>query len=157
MSGIVMNQNQNERFTEINRIRGLYKKEMPSWRGGQTAGFKKFNIELLKNEDTDTVAFADNKLWNRNTERLMNRSTVFTQTDTVRQRYNNDMTAVKNDTFLDINQYLQPLKAKIDKAEQQAVDVNIAIDFSKVNRNLSKLLTILNPTTKKYLLHNKTD
>lgn len=157
MSGNVLNQNQNERFTEINRIRGLYKNENPSWRGGNTAGFKKFNIDLLKNEDTDTIAFSDGKLWNRNTERLMNRSTVFTQKDTVRSRYNNDMTAVKNDTFLDINQYLNPLKTKINRAEQQAEDVNIPIDFSKVNRNLSKLLTILNPTTKKYLLHNKTD
>ena len=157
MSGNVLNQNQNERFTEITRIRGLYKKENPKWRGGDTDGFKKFNIELLKNNDTDTVAFSNNKLWNRNTERLMNRGSVFTQKDTVRNRYNNDMVAVKNDTFLDINQYLQPLKTKINRAEQQSVNVNIPIDFDKVNRNLSKLLTVLNPTTKKYLLHNKTD
>jgi len=156
MSGNVLNQNKNERFTEITRIRNQYLAENPKWRGSITTGFKKFNIELLKNGDTDTVAFSDNKLWNKNTNRLMNRDTVFTQKDTVRSRYNNDNIAVKNDTFLDINQYLKPLQSKINRAEQQSVNVNIPINFDKVNRNLSKLLSILNPTTKKYLLHNKT-
>ena len=49
MSGNVLNQNKNERFTEIARIRDQYLAENPKWRGGITAGFKKFNVELLKN------------------------------------------------------------------------------------------------------------
>ena len=62
----VLNQNQNERFTEINRIKDLYRVEKPNWRGGNTKDFEKFNLKLLKDGDTDTVAFSNYKLYNRN-------------------------------------------------------------------------------------------
>ncbi len=152
----VLNQNQNERFTEINRIKELYKVQNPKWRGSNTKDFQKFNMELLKDGTTDTIAFSNNKIYNRNTHRLMNRDTLYTQKDIPRQRFKNDNISLKNDTFLNITQYLGPLETKIMKAEQQTKNVDIPVDFSKFNYNLSKFLNILRPTSKKYLLHNIT-
>ena len=154
--GEVLNQNQNERFSEILRIKALYKQEKPTWNGANTKAFQKFNMSMLDKKQTDTIAFSGNKIYNRNTGRLINRSTIFTQKDTIRNRYDNDNMVHKNDTFLDIQQYLKPLATKINRAEQQATNVKIDINFDKVNNNLSKFISILNPTSKKYLLHNKT-
>lgn len=152
----VLNQNQNERFSEIARIKKLYRDENPKWRGGNTKDFQKFNLELLNDGSTDTIAFSNNKIFNRNTGRLMNRDTIYTQKDIVRNRFNNDNISIKNDTFLNITQYLKPLENKILRAEQQKENVDIPVDFSKFNYNLSKFLSILRPTSKKYLLHNIT-
>jgi len=152
----ILSQNQNERFAEINRIKELFKNDNPKWRGGNTKAFQQFNINMLKNGETDVVAFSNNKLYNRNTQRLMNRYSVYTQKDTIRSRYKNDTISVKNDTFLNITQYLNPLQTKINRAEQQTENVSIPIEFDKFNHNLSRFLAILNPTTKKYLLHNIT-
>lgn len=152
----ILNQNQNERFAEINRIKELFRNENPKWRGGNTKAFQQFNINMLKNGETDIVAFSNNKLYNRNTGRLMNRDSVYTQKDTIRNRYKNDTISVKNDTFLNITQYLNPLQTKINRAEQQTENVSIPVEFDKFNYNLSRFLAILKPTTKKYLLHNIT-
>lgn len=152
----VLNQNQNERFSEIARIKNLYRDENPKWRGGNTKDFQKFNLKLLGNGTTDTIAFSDDKIYNRNTGRLMNRNNIYTKKDIVRGRYSNDNISLKNDTFLNITQYLIPLEKQILRAEQKETNIDIEVDFSKFNYNLSKFLNIVRPTNKKYLLKNIT-
>ena len=139
----VLNQNQNERFSEIARIKNLYRDENPKWRGGNTKDFQKFNLKLLGNGTTDTIAFSDDKIYNRNTGRLMNRNNIYTKKDIVRGRYSNDNISLKNDTFLNITQYLIPLEKQILRAEQKETNIDIDVDFSKFNYNLSKFLNIL--------------
>ena len=155
----VLNQVENSRFNEIQKIRKLYGDDYKTrtgneWNGNNdTISFKKFNMDLLKSGETNSVAFNPLKVFNRNTGRLINKKTFYTKTDTLRKKYkNNDNVVVKNDSVLDIDTYLKPIKNQVATAEQKNEQIEIDIDFSMINRNLSKFLNILNPTTHKYLL-----
>ena len=154
MEATVLNQNENERLAQILKIKSDYKESNPRWRGGITKDFKKFNLDMIKNGSTDTLAFSENKFYNHTTGRLMNRDTLYTKTGKLRTRFNNDNIVVKNNTFRNIEDYTKPLATRINLAELKDDDVRIPIDFNKVDKNLSKLLKILRPTTKKYMLHD---
>ena len=150
----VLNQSKNARYAGIQKLRKEFKTLNPKWTGKDTKAFIKFNMEQLSKRETDIVAFSENKLYNRNTGRLLNRSSVFTKTDTVRNRYDRDNIAINNDTILDIDIYLKPLINSINRAEMETDNVDIPIEFEKLNNNLSKLVAVLRPTNKKYLLKN---
>tara|TARA_R110000737_G_scaffold164834_1_gene192433 strand:- start:235 stop:3645 length:3411 start_codon:yes stop_codon:yes gene_type:complete len=155
----VLDQVENSRFNEIQKIRKLYgdnfkTKSGKEWNGNiTTKDFKSFNMKLLKSYETNTVAFDNDKIYNRNTDRLINRKTFFTEKNVLRSKYKkNDNLVSRNDTILDIDIYLNPIKNAVATAEQKNEQLDIFIDFSMINRNLSKFLNILNPTTHKYLL-----
>ena len=69
---LMNNQAQNEIYKKIQTIKKLYLDKNSKWRGGNTKGFRDFNLKLLKSGETDVIAFSDNKIYNRNTNRLIN-------------------------------------------------------------------------------------
>ena len=149
---LMNNQAQNEIYKKIQTIKKLYLDKNSKWRGGNTKGFRDFNLKLLKSGETDVIAFSNNKVYNRNTNRLININKIYKQDGKIRAKYDKDNFVIKNQSFLDINSYLQPLSTKISKAEQDNIKLDVDIDFKMMNYNMSKFLNILRPTTRKYVL-----
>jgi hypothetical protein len=103
--------NATARVNELAKITEVYKE----WTGyekfsADSKEFKSFNRGELKTGRTNTIGFSDNKIYNRNTDRFINRSTVFTNTGSLRAKYDRDGIVIKDDVILDVNEYLNPIK-----------------------------------------------
>lgn len=153
---IIKNLNSTERIEKLKQLSNDYK----DWTGVKkvntdTKNFKEYNkVELRKGRAT-LIGFSDNKIYNRNTDRFINRDTIYTKNGQLREKYNKEGIVVKDDTILNINEYLNPIKSKIATAEQNDEEVKINIDRIMINNNLKNLIKVLNPTNNKYLLSNE--
>ena len=153
---LIKNLNANDRINKITALSNNYKE----WTGVQnvnvnTANFKQFNKEELRGGRSTLIAFSDNKIYNRNTDRFINRDSIFTKTGTLRAKYNKAGIVVKDDVILDMNQYLKPVKTAIQQSEVKNEEKEIKINKQLINGNLKNLINILNPTTNKYLITNE--
>ena len=117
--------------------------------------FKLYNRGELKSGRSTLIGFSNNKIYNIATDRFINRDTIYTKTGQLREKFNKAGIVIRDDTFLDINQYLEPLKKKVIYAEANNKEDSFKINKTMINGNLKNLLSILNPTTNKYLLTNE--
>ena len=153
---IIKNLNDTDRINGLNYLSLTYK----NWTGVKkvntdTKQFKLFNRDELKSGRSTIVGFSDNKIYNINTDRFINRSSIFANDGKLREKYNRNGIVVKDDTILDINLYLKPIKTAIQKAEINDEKYTVNINKVMLNDNLKNLIDILNPTTHKYIITNE--
>jgi len=148
--------NATARLNELAKLNQVYK----NWTGYEkfstdSKQFKSFNRDELMKGRTNTIGFSDNKIYNRNTDRFINRSTVFTNTGSLRAKYDRDGIVIKDDVILDVNEYLNPIKNAIAKAEANDEQYSVNVNRMMLNGSLKRLINVLNPTTHKYILTNE--
>jgi hypothetical protein len=153
---IIENLNSTERINKLSFLSTDY----ISWTGKKTVNtntkdFKLYNRGELKSGRSTVIGFSNNKIYNIATDRFINRDTIYTKTGQLREKFNKAGIVIRDDTFLDINQYLEPLKKKVIYAEANNKEDSFKIKKLMINGNLKNLLSILNPTTNKYLLTNE--
>ena len=158
MSALVKNLNATDR---INGLKNL-SKDYQDWTGIKkvninTKQFRQYNQDELKSGRSTLVGFSNNKIYNRITNRFINRDTVFTKTGSLRGKYNKSGFVIKDDVILNMNEYLNPIKNAVAKAEANDEEYKVNIDKVMINNDLKNLISILNPTTNKYLLTNEDD
>ena len=145
------------RKQKIVALEQLFKKENPkkrlTYQGDYTNAFKTFNMNLLKQGKTQTVAFSNNKLFDVNTNRLLNKGNYLTQKGKPRKKYSNTNDFQFNgDVFNSLEKYRNPIEKRLREAEAKNEKFITRIDFDRMNNNLDNLLTILRPTTQQYRL-----
>jgi len=153
---IIENLNATERIDKLAYLSNDYK----DWTGVKkvntnTKQFKLYNRGELISGRSTVIGFSNNKIYNLTTDRFINRDTIYTKTGKLREKYNREGVVVRDDTFLDIKQYLEPIKKRINYAEANNKEDVIKIKKIMINNNLKNLISILNPTTNKYLLTNE--
>jgi len=146
-----------DRTQEIIKLQNDYKtqtgKDAKNSQGNFTKGFNKFNLKQLKSGETTIIAKSENKLYNKFTNRLVNKSSFYTKKGELRQKFKNDpLFGVDGQRVITGNKYINKIKPIIMKAEQDKVNKDIKIDFTMLNNKLENLLNILKPTTIRYLL-----
>ena len=154
--------NEAERNAEIQELIKGYKLETgyKAVRGSNfTKKFIKWNKEKLKEGITSIIAHDDNKLYDPITNRFINKNSVITKKGSLRKKYNNNkLYRVNNQVFTDANKYLKKvITPQIVKAESSQINKDIKISFELLNDDLSNLLSILKPTTKRYSLTTQLD
>jgi hypothetical protein len=153
--------NESERNAEIQEIIKGYKLETgyKAQRGNKyTKKFIKWNKEKIKEGITSIIAHDPNKLYDPITNRFINRKSILTNKGTFRKKYQNSpYYKINNQVFTDANKYLNKIKPQIINAEQKQINKDIKIDFNLLNDDLSLLLNILKPTTKRYQLTTQLD
>ena len=157
-NNIYMNNISMERKQKVIQLENLFKQNNPKKRlvfnGEYTKAFEKFNLEQLKEGNTNVVAFSDKKIFDKTSNRLLNRKNYFTNKGNLRKKFQNNQYGIDMDVFLDVSKYSKPLQRRIARAETKTEDVSIPINFSLLNRDFDNLLKIIKPTTKRYLLHD---
>ena len=153
---IIENLNSTERINKLSFLSTDY----IDWTGKKKVNtnskdFKLYNRGELKSGRSTVIGFSNNKIYNIATDRFINRDTIYTKTGQLREKYNKAGIVIRDDTFLDINQYLEPLKKKVIYAEANNKEDSFKINKTMINGNLKNLLSILNPTTNKYILTNE--
>ena len=156
MSAKVNNSNATER---INKLANL-SNEYVSWTGynnfnTDSKQFKLFNRGELKKGRSTVIGFSDNKIYNLNTDRFINRSTVFTNAGSLRAKYNKAGYVLRDDVLLNVNEYLNPIKNAVAKAEANDEEYSVNIDKMMLDGSFKNLINILNPTTHKYTITNE--
>ena len=154
-----LSNNNMERQLKIDKLFNEFKKTYPKkkiiWNGKFTKNFIEFNKEQLVFEDTDVVGFSDNKLYNILTNKFVNKSTFLTNKNKLRKKYDNKFNTIKNDLYIDSQSYLDTITNKVRSAELNKKDITIPINFRNLNGDLTLLLSVLNPTTERYLLETE--
>lgn len=141
---------------DINKLLNDYKNE--TGKSGYvlnrfTRSFINWNTKKIKKGDTNVVAWTDNKIYNRNTNRLLNRDTIYTKEGNLRSKFKNRRNiGINGDTYTNSDDYIKLLRPEIINAEKNKKNVSIKVDFERLNNNLDNLLTELRPTTTRYLL-----
>jgi len=133
-------------------LRTTFLNENPKWRGGNTKAFINFNKKALKNGLTNIVAYDKNKIYNQLTNRLVNKNNYFTNKGKIRAKYKKKDLIVNNDRFVIVKDYVKNIKKDVRNAEKSKGRTNIKINSQFINRDLTKLLDILKPKLRKYVL-----
>lgn len=144
----------NKMTTSKNKLINSYRKKNPKWKGRITKDFINFNKKQLKEGLTNLVLYDNTKIYDRVSKRVVNKNTYLTNNGNLRKKFQNDNYVKRGDTILNIPKYLKPLKKKIRDAEKTNKTTSIPIDFKLLDDNMEKLLEVLRPKIKQYVLRS---
>ena len=144
----------NKMTTSKNKLINSYKKKNPKWKGRFTKDFINFNKKQLKDGLTNLVLYDNTKIYDRVSKRIVNKNTYLTIKGKLRKKFQNDNYVIRGDTILNIPKYLKPIKNKIRDAEKSKQTTSIPIDFKLLDDNMEKLLEVLRPKIKQYVLRS---
>ena len=78
------------------------------------------------------MAWTDNKIYNRNTNRLLNRDTIYTKEGNLRSKFKNRRNiGINGDTYTNSDDYIKLLRPEIINAEKNKKNVSIKVDFGR--------------------------
>lgn len=139
-------------FKDEKSLRDNFLLNNKKWRGGNTKTFIKYNKQQLKKGLTNVVAYDKSKIYNQLTNRVVNRNTYFTNKGKIRAQYKKKDLIVNNDRFVIVKNYVKNIKKDIRNAEKSNGLTSITINSQFINRDLTKLLDILKPKLRKYVI-----
>ena len=124
--------------------------------GKITKFYKMQNIKYIQDGMTSFIFHDKNKLYDPYTKRLINKNTYLTKKGELRARFknNSEVYNLNNDIFTQAPKYQKVIKNKVQYAEMNKKNIDIEIDFTLLNNSFKNLLTILNPTTKRYVIES---
>ena len=154
------NINMDQRTKEKIRIEKFLRQNYPNKKlyhaGSPTKFYQQQNLKMIKEGRTDYITYTNNKVYDPYTKRLLNKHVYLTQKGTLRQKYkNNEQYNLEGDIFTQAPKYQTEIKKQVRKAETQSINKDIKIDFTLLNNKFNNLLSILNPTTKRYLIKSQ--
>ena len=111
-----------------------------------TKGFIKYNNDLLRQNKTDHLVYDNNKLFNRTTGKIVNKSTFYKQNGELRAKYNNDKFIIDNDTFIEPVRFIENnYKKKINQYLDSTDENKLEIDLESINYDVRYLLDFIKP------------
>lgn len=139
-------------MTSEHSLRTSFLYENKKWKGGNTKAFIKYNKQQLKKGLTNVIAYDKSKIYNELTKRIVNKNTYFTNKGKIRAQYKKKDLLINNDRFVISKDYVRNIKKDIRNAEKTNNRTNIKINNQFIKRDLTKLLDILKPKLRKYVL-----
>ena len=124
-----------------------FKERFPNSRLG-TKKFENYNKKVVRQGLTDEIVFNNNLIYNKDTNRFVNKNKFFKNNGGVRARYNNDDFMFEGDTLSRPSIYVEnEIRPLIIQAEQTKDSVSIPFNLEKMNENVNFLLKKVSPTT----------
>ena len=124
-----------------------FKQQFPKSRLG-TKKFENYNKKVVRQGLTDEIVFSNNIIYNKDTNRFVNKSKFFKNDGGVRARYNNDDFMFEGDTLSRPSIYVEKeIRPLIIQAETTKESVSIPFNLEKMNDNVNFLLKKVSPTT----------
>jgi len=113
-----------------------------------TKKFKKYNQKVVRQGLTDEIIYSNDILYNKDTNRFVNKGKFFKNNGGVRARYNNDDFMFEGDTLSRPSIYVEKeIRPLIIQAETSKDSVSIPFNLEKMNDNVDFLLKKVSPTT----------
>lgn len=124
-----------------------FKKKFPKSRLG-TKKFENFNKKAVRQGLTDEILFSNDIIFNKDTNRFVNKGKFFKKNGGVRARFNNDDFKFEGATLSRPSIYVEKeIRPLIIDAESTKNTVEIPFDLEKMNDNVDFLLKKISPTT----------
>ena len=124
-----------------------FKKKFPKSRLN-TKKFENFNKQVVRQGLTDDILFSNDIIFNKDTNRFVNKGKFFKKNGGVRARFNNDDFKFEGGTLSRPSIYVEKeIRPLIILAESTKQTVEIPFDLEKMNDNVDFLLKKIRPTT----------
>ena len=125
--------------------------------GKATKWYREKNLKYIRDGLSSYIFFSNSKIYDPYTKRLLNKGTYLTQKGKLRQKYSksSELYNLKGDILTQAPKFQNEIKKRVQNAERDKKNIEIPIDFSLLNNSFKNLLSVLNPTTKRYLLVSK--
>jgi len=124
-----------------------FKEKFPNSRL-DTKKFENYNKKALRDGLTDEIVFSNDLIYNKDTNRFVNKGKFYKNDGGIRSRYNNDDFMFEGDTLSRPSLYVEnEIRPLIIQAEQTKDSVSIPFNLEKMNDNLNFLLNKVSPTT----------
>ena len=124
-----------------------FKKQFPKSRLG-TKKFENYNKKVVRQGLTDEILFSNDIIYNKDTNRFVNKGKFFKKNGGVRARFNNDDFKFEGATLSRPSIYVEKeIRPLIIEAESTKNTVEIPFDLEKMNDNVDFLLKKVSPTT----------
>ena len=110
-----------------------------------TKAFIKYNQDLVRSGLSDQVVYTNKNgrrmMYNKSTDRFVQKSTYYTKTGKLRSKFNNPNYVIDNDTLLEPRVYVdKSFVPSYNEALNHALGGSVRIDMPSINDNLSFLI-----------------